>query len=82
MSLIVNNEESLLRVLADTGASRSIILEAYTSDPFIKMMTVVQSLAEKQVVNLIQLKLGYVSDIFIPNLQSQEKNVFFLGISS
>jgi hypothetical protein len=31
VSLIVNNEEHLLRVLADTGASSSIILEAYTS---------------------------------------------------
>jgi hypothetical protein len=40
VSLIVNNEEHLLRSLADTGASSSssIILEAYTSAilPFIK----------------------------------------------
>jgi hypothetical protein len=36
VSLIVNNKEPLLRALADTGASRSIILEAYTSAPFIK----------------------------------------------
>jgi hypothetical protein len=36
VSLIVNNEEHLLRELADTGASSSIILEAYTSTPFIK----------------------------------------------
>jgi hypothetical protein len=38
MSLIVNNEEHLLRALADTGAGSSIILEAYTSVifPFIK----------------------------------------------
>jgi hypothetical protein len=36
VSLIVNNEEHLLRVIADTGASSSIILEAYTSAPFIK----------------------------------------------
>jgi hypothetical protein len=36
VSLIVNNEEHLLRALADTGASNSIILEAYTSAPFIK----------------------------------------------
>jgi hypothetical protein len=36
VSLIVNNEEPLLRALADTGASSSIILEAYTSAPFIK----------------------------------------------
>jgi hypothetical protein len=36
VSLIVNNEEHLLRALADTGASSSIILEAYTSAPFTK----------------------------------------------
>jgi hypothetical protein len=38
VNLIVNNEEHLLRALADTGASSSIILEAYTSAilPFIK----------------------------------------------
>jgi hypothetical protein len=38
MSLIVNNEEHLLRALADTGPSSSVILEAYTSAtfPFIK----------------------------------------------
>jgi predicted TIM-barrel enzyme len=37
VSLIVNNEEHLLKALADTGASgSSIILEAYTSAPFIK----------------------------------------------
>jgi hypothetical protein len=36
VSVIVNNEEHLLRALADTGASSSIILEAYTSAPFIK----------------------------------------------
>jgi hypothetical protein len=36
VSLIVNNEEHLLRALADTGASSSIILEVYTSAPFIK----------------------------------------------
>jgi hypothetical protein len=38
VSLIVNNKEHLLRALADTGASSSIIFEAYTSaiSPFIK----------------------------------------------
>jgi hypothetical protein len=36
VSLVVNNEEHLLKALADTGASSSSILEAYTSDPFIK----------------------------------------------
>jgi hypothetical protein len=37
VSLIINNEEHLLRALADTGASGSIILEVYTSAPFIKI---------------------------------------------
>jgi hypothetical protein len=36
VSLIVNNEEHLLRALDDTGASSSSILEAFTSAPFIK----------------------------------------------
>jgi hypothetical protein len=36
VSLIVSNKEHLLRALADTGASISIILEAYISAPFIK----------------------------------------------
>jgi hypothetical protein len=36
VSLIVNHEEHLLRALADMGASSSIILDAYTSAPFIK----------------------------------------------
>jgi hypothetical protein len=36
VSLIVNNEEHLLRALPDTGVSSSIIIEAYTSAPFIK----------------------------------------------
>jgi hypothetical protein len=36
VSLIVNNQEHLPRALADTGASRSIILETYTSAPFTK----------------------------------------------
>ena len=38
VSLTVNQEEHLLRALADTGASSSIILEAYTSEHLIKMM--------------------------------------------
>jgi hypothetical protein len=36
VSLIVNNEEHLLRALDDTGASSSIILEANTSALIIK----------------------------------------------
>jgi hypothetical protein len=34
--LIVNNEELLLKDVADTGDSSSIILEVYTSAQFIK----------------------------------------------
>jgi hypothetical protein len=37
VSLIVNNEEHLIRALADTGANSSSILEACTSAPFIKI---------------------------------------------
>jgi hypothetical protein len=37
VSLIVINEEYLLRALADTGASSSIVLKTYTSAPFIKI---------------------------------------------
>jgi hypothetical protein len=36
VSLVLKNEEHLLRALADTGASSSITLEVYTSAPFIK----------------------------------------------
>ena len=36
MSLTVNQEEHLLRALADTGASSSIILEPYASRHLIK----------------------------------------------
>ena len=36
VSLHVNHKEHVLRALADTGASSSIILEAYTSKELIK----------------------------------------------
>jgi hypothetical protein len=36
VSLIVNNEEHLLRAIAVTGARSSIILESYSPDPFIR----------------------------------------------
>jgi hypothetical protein len=59
MALIVNNEEHLLRALADTGASSSIILEAYTSSPFIKTDdNNKQPPGVQWVVSLLQLKLG------------------------
>jgi hypothetical protein len=79
VSLIVNNEEHLLRALADTGASSSIILEAYTSAHSSKQMTVIQPPGVQWVIILLQLKLRYVCDIFTPRVQPQETN--FLGIS-
>jgi hypothetical protein len=36
VSLNINNNEQLLRALADTGASSSIILEGYTSKNLIQ----------------------------------------------
>jgi hypothetical protein len=81
LSLIVNNKEHPLREQSDTGASSSIILEAYTSAPFIKtQMTVIQPPEVQWVVSLLQLKLGYACDLFIPRVKSQETNVFLLGI--
>jgi hypothetical protein len=46
-----------------------------------KQMTMIQSPGVKLMVSLLQLKLGYACDIFTPRVQSQEKNVFFFGIS-
>jgi hypothetical protein len=43
-------------------------------------MIVIQPPGVQWVVNLPQLKLGYAYDIFSPRVQSQETNVFFLGI--
>jgi hypothetical protein len=71
--LIVNNEEHLLRALADTGASSSIILEAYTSAPNIKKMTVIQPPGVQWVVNLLQLKLGYACDFTLPNFNLKKQ---------
>jgi hypothetical protein len=76
VSLIVNNEEHLLRTLADTGASSSSILEEYTSAPFIKTddsnTTTWSAMGDKFTTN----KTGFVT-FSLP----QETNVFFLGIS-
>jgi hypothetical protein len=46
-------------------------------------MTVIQPLGVQWVVSLLQLKLGYryACDIFTLRVQSQETNVYFLGIS-
>jgi hypothetical protein len=80
VSLIFNNDEHLLRALADTGASSSIILEAYTLAPFIKTddnnTTTWSTMGGKFTTNK-----GYSCDIFTPRNQSQETNVFYLGIS-
>jgi hypothetical protein len=43
-------------------------------------MIVIQPPGVQWVVNLPQLKLDYAHDIFSPRVQSQETNVFFLGI--
>jgi hypothetical protein len=79
VSLIVNNEEHLVRALANTGTSSSIILEAYTSAHSSKQMTVIQPPGVQWVVSLLQIKLGYICDIFTPRVQPQETNL--LGIS-
>jgi hypothetical protein len=81
VSLFVNNEEHLLRALADTGASSSIILEEYTSDPFIKTNDSNTTIWSTMGGKFTKLKLGYACDIFTPRVQPQETNVFFLGIS-
>jgi hypothetical protein len=69
MSLIVNNEEYLIRALADTGASSGSsifedIPQQYSHS--LKQMTIIQRPGVKWLVNLPQLKLGYVCDIFTP----------------
>jgi hypothetical protein len=42
-------------------------------------MIIIQPPGVQWVVSLLQLKLGYGRDIFIPRVQSQEANVFFLA---
>jgi hypothetical protein len=56
--LIVHNEEHLIKALADTGASSSIILEAYTSAPFIKIDESNATTWSTMGDGLLQLKLG------------------------
>jgi hypothetical protein len=81
VSLIVNNEEHLLRALADTVASSSIILEAYNSAPFIKTDDNNTTTWSIKGAKFTKTKMGYSCDIFTPRVQSQETNVSFLGIS-
>jgi hypothetical protein len=82
-SLIVDNREHLLREITVTGASSSIIHEAYTSSPSSKQITLIQppGIHVQWIINLLQLKLGYACDIFTPRVQSQETNMLFLGVS-
>jgi hypothetical protein len=70
VSLIVDNEEHLVRALADTGASSSIILEAYTSAPFIKADDSNTTKWSTMGNDLLKLKLGMNCDIFTPRVQS------------
>jgi hypothetical protein len=79
VSLIVNNEEHLLRALADTVASSSIILEAYTSASFIK--TDDSNTTTWSTMGGKFSTLEYACDIFTPRVQPQETNMYFLGIS-
>jgi hypothetical protein len=46
-----------------------------------KLMTTIQPSGVQWVVNLLQLKMEYSRDIFIPRVQPQETNVFSLRIS-
>jgi hypothetical protein len=76
VSLIVNNEEQILRALADTDASSSTILETYNSYLSIKTDENDKLHGFQRVVNLLLLKLGYACDIFTSRVQSQETNKF------
>jgi hypothetical protein len=78
---MINNEEHLLRALADTGASSSIMLEAYTSAPFMKTDDNNTKPGVRWVVSLLQLKLGYYCDIFTPRVKFYEKNFLCIQIT-
>jgi hypothetical protein len=70
VTLIFNHLEHLLRVLADTGACSSSILEGYTSVSFIKTDESNTINWIEKGLNLLQLKLGYVCGLFTPRFQS------------
>jgi hypothetical protein len=76
VGLIFNNEEHLLRALADTGASSSIILEAYTSTPFIKTDDSNTTTWSTMGGKFTTTKTG-ICDLFTPRVQSQETNMLF-----
>jgi hypothetical protein len=58
VSLNINHEEYVLRALADTGASSSIILEAYTSKNLIKCDEEIKTTWSTMVVSLQLTKLN------------------------
>jgi hypothetical protein len=83
VSLIVNNQENLLRALAVLvpAAAAAAFLRHIPQRHSSKLMTIIQPPGVQWVVSLLQLKLGYACDIFTPRVQPQETNVYFLGIS-
>jgi hypothetical protein len=82
VSLIVNNEEYLIRALADTVVpAAASFLRHIPQTNSSKQMTVIQPPGVQWVVSLLKLILGYACDIFTPRVQPQETNVISLGIS-
>jgi hypothetical protein len=79
VSLIVNNEEHLIRALPDTGASSSIILETYALAPFIKTDDSNTTTWSKMGGELTTNKLGCGCDIFTPRVQPQETNLLVIS---
>ena len=58
---IVNYEEHVLRALADTGASSSIILEAYTSKELIKQVKAILKIKAPKTRKELRRFIGIVS---------------------
>jgi hypothetical protein len=56
VGLFVNNEEHMLRALADTGSSSSVIIEALPQPHSSKQMTIIQPPGIQWLVSLLQLK--------------------------
>jgi hypothetical protein len=73
VSLIVNHEEHLLRALADTGASSSIILEACNSSPFIKNEGLKITCWIKIGGHFTINQLGYGCDLSLPEFNLKNK---------
>ena len=78
VSLQINNEEHLLRALADTGASSSIILDVYTSKQFIKTDKSNKTTSSTMGVQFTTDKTGLVT-FLLPEFSISRTN--FLDIS-